>query len=88
MNHESQPQPAQKNYAELFGFSENEQLFSRVSKERFLEFLRDEKTSIHEAMDSENNYGNFLFVTVSRPGSSGRVGITFYGLGYHEYRER
>lgn len=72
----------------MFGLSESEQLFSRVSKERFLEFLKDEKTAIHEVLDSENNYGNFLFVTVSKPGSSERVGITFYGLGYHEYRER
>lgn len=88
MNHESQPQPAPKSSVEIFGLSESEQLFSRVSKERFLLFLKDEKTTIHEVLDSENNYGNFLFVTVSKPGSSESVGITFYGLGYHEYRER
>jgi len=88
MNHESQPQPAQQNYAEMFGFSENEQLFYRVSKDRFQELLLDDKTCIHAAKESGNSFGEFLFVTVSRPGSSERIGITFYGLGYHEYRER
>jgi hypothetical protein len=88
MNHESQPQPAPKNYAEMFGFTEDEQLFYRVSKDRFQELLLDEGTCIHAAKESGNSYGEFLFVTVSRPGSSERIGITFYGLGYHEYRER
>ena len=88
MNHEKLPQPARQNPDELFGFTENERLFSRVNQERFKEFLEDENTVIHSAKESGNSYGDFLFVTVSRPGSADRIGMTFYGLGYHEYRER
>ena len=29
-----------------------------------------------------------MFITTSRPSDYGRVAMTFYGLGYHEYRER
>jgi hypothetical protein len=35
---------------------------------RFKEILDDEQTIIHSAHESSNNYGDFLFVTVSRPG--------------------
>lgn len=37
---------------------------------------------------AENDYGDFLFVTLSRPANNARIFMTFYGLGYHEYRER
>ncbi len=88
MTHEQLPQPAQPKPAEQFGFSENEQLFLRINQERFEEILLDEQTQIHTALESSNHFGDFLFVTVSRPGAQGRIGMTFYGLGYHEYRER
>ena len=88
MNHESLPQPTQQNPDEMFGFTENERLFSRVNKERFQELLEDGNTIVHSAKYSGNSYGDFMFVTVSRPDSAERIGITFYGLGYHEYRER
>jgi hypothetical protein len=88
MNHEQLPQPAHNKPTEEFGFTENEQLFTRVSEERFQELMLDEHTLIHNAKDSGNNYGDFLFVTVSRPGEKERISMTFYGLGYHEYRER
>jgi len=29
-----------------------------------------------------------MFITTSRPGEKGRIYMTFYGLGYHEHRER
>lgn len=88
MNHEQIPQPAQHNPKEVFGLTENEELFWRVSDKRFQEIILDQNTIIHSAKDSSNNYGDFLFVTTSRPSGSERVGVTFYGLGYHEYRER
>lgn len=88
MNHEQLPQPAQQKPSEIFGFTENEQLFNRVTEQRFQQFILDEQTQIHKAIDSGNSYGDFLFVTVSRPGKEDRIGMTFFGLGYHEYRER
>ena len=74
--------------AETFGLTEQERLWDRVSHERFLEILSDPKTQVHALEESHNNYGEYLFVTLSRPGGKQRVFLTFYGLGYHEYRER
>ncbi|HMN13664.1 MAG TPA: hypothetical protein PKD55_15210, partial [Bellilinea sp.] len=74
--------------AETFGLTEKEQLWDRVSHTRFLELLSDPKTTVHSLEESHNNYGEYLFVTLSRPGVGRRVFMTFYGLGYHEYRER
>lgn len=71
-----------------FEFTEHEKLYDRVSDARFMEIVRDERTSVHEIMASSNNYGEFLFVTVSRPKADKRDCITMYGLGYHERRER
>lgn len=84
-----QPQPSN-----AFEFTEREKLFDRVSDARFQELLEDERTVIHRIELSANNYGEFLFVTVSLPGAASRpVGerksvVTMFGLGYHEYRER
>ena len=60
----------------------------RVTQDRFEEILGDEQTSIHRIEPSSNDFGEFLFVTTSRLANSGRIGMTFYGLGYHEDRER
>lgn len=65
-----------------------EQLYWRVSQERFQKILADDLTIVHSIQETSNNYGEFLFVTASRPGDQGRIAMTFYGLGYHEYRER
>ena len=88
MTHEMPSTPAPKRPYELFGLTEKEQLFWRVSQERFQVILEDEQTQVHEIKDSHNNYGNFLFVTSSRPSTQGRICMTFFGLGFHEYRER
>jgi len=74
--------------AETFGLTEQERLWDRVSHERLLQLLGDSKTQVHTLEESHNNYGEYLFVTLSRPGPTGRIFMTFYGLGYHEYRER
>lgn len=71
-----------------FGFTEPEALNNRVSDRRFLEIIEDEETVIHDVEESTNNYGEFLFVTVSRAAGEKTLLVTFYGLGKHEYRER
>ena len=71
-----------------FGFTEHEKLWDRVSHERFLSILESEQTSIHRAEVSSNTFGEFLFVTTSRDEAEKTVYVTFWGLGYHDYRER
>jgi hypothetical protein len=90
MSHERTP-PAvpELKPGEGFGFTEQEKLDDRVSDERFKTFLNDPHTTIHQVDESTNNYGEFLFVTVSRPiGDEKRECATFFGYGYHEHRER
>ena len=88
MIHERASHPAPKRPYEIYGLTEHERLNWRLSTERFEEILEDERTFVHTIKDSSNNYGEFLFVTTSRPGEHGRICMTFYGLGYHEHRER
>jgi hypothetical protein len=59
-----------------------------VSQNRFEEIFDDQQSIIHKIGPSSNEFGEFLFVTISRPADRGRIGMTFYGLGYHEHRER
>lgn len=73
---------------EVFGLNEKEVLYWRVNQARFEHILNDKETIIHRLTESNNSFGEFLFVTTSRPGERGRICITFYGLGYHEHRER
>jgi len=88
MKHELPPIHSPKRPYELFGFTEGEKLRWRVDQERLDEILTDENTQIHTIAESSNTFGEFLFVTTSRPGHQGRVCMAFYGYGYHEYRER
>lgn len=71
-----------------FDFSEREQLYDQVSDARFQALLVDEQTRVHSAELSTNNYGEFVFITLSRPTEQGQQAVTFWGLGFHEYRER
>jgi len=87
MTHEGQPLAPKRPY-ELFGLTEKEKLNWRVNQVRFEEIIKDDQTTVHEIKSSNNNYGEFLFVTASRSGDQGRIFVTFYGLGFHEYRER
>ena len=73
---------------EGFKFTENEQLFSRVSDSRFRELVFSPQTTIHTARIDGNNYGEFVFVTVSRPNGDRKDVYTFWGLGMHEPRDR
>lgn len=71
-----------------YAFTEREKLFDQLSHERFSKLIADEQTTIHEIELSTNSYGEFLFVSTSRDVGDKSVYITFWGLGYHEYRER
>ena len=71
-----------------FGFTEREQLWDRISHERFLNILENEQTTIHRVEVAANTFGEFLFVTTSRGETEKRTYVTFWGLGFHDYRER
>ena len=88
MSKERKQSPAPKRPYEMFGLTEQESLYWRVSKDRFQELIDDDNTLIHEVNESSNNFGDFMFVTTSRSGDQGRICMTFYGLGYHDHRER
>jgi|GEM_PF-978282 len=88
MSLEHSPIPAPKKPYEIYGLTEREYLNWRVDQKRFQEIINDEKTIVHTIQESSNTYGEFLFVTTSRPGDKRRIAMTFYGQGYHEYRER
>ena len=78
----NQPKP------EPFGFTEHERLWDRVTDARFQAILHEEVTRIHEIEVASNSFGEFLFVSASRPTDTHRVHITFYGLGFHDGRDR
>ena len=72
------------------GFTDKEQLYNRVSHARVLEYLN--KYPIVSNHRDHNSYGEFRFITVMLPrkrngGSAYREAVTFYGNGYHEYRD-
>jgi hypothetical protein len=73
---------------EVFGLTQPELDRWRISDARFQEILAAPDTRIHTVEVSSNNYGNFLFLTTSRGRGQSRTRMTFYGLGYHDYRER
>lgn len=75
-------------HEEVFEFSENERLFGRVSMVRFWEIVGSDRTRVHNAEVSNNNYGVFLFVTTSRRKGEDPTLVTFWGLGWHDFRER
>lgn len=71
-----------------FELTDQEQLHERMSHTRFLALVLDERTSVHHISLSTNTFGEFLFVTLSRVVEDQRLFCTFWGLGYHEQRER
>ena len=54
----------------------------------FEEIIKDAGTHIHTIKESSNSFGEFLFVTTSRLGAQDCIFMTFYGCGFHQYRER
>lgn len=88
MERESESSSESPHPTDEFGFTEHEQLFARISHRRLSEFLTDPQTIVRRMEESHNAFGEFVFLKVSRPGRAQRVWVTFWGLGYHEYRER
>jgi hypothetical protein len=74
--------------AEAFGLTHHEELFDRVWDARLQALLASDKTTIHKAQLDSNTYGEFMFLTLSREHGGKRHYVTFYGLGFHEQRER
>ncbi len=74
--------------SEGFHFSDNERLFYRIHDRRMGTLLADEMTRVHDVELSSNNYGEFLFVTMSRQDDPEPGYVTFFGLGFHEGRDR
>jgi hypothetical protein len=88
MTQEREPTPAHQRPFEVYGFTKKECLNWRINNDRFSAILEDDQTMIHQVKESTNSFGDFLFVTTSREGRNGRISMTFYGLGFHEFRER
>ena len=88
MSNERPDEPAYLPANEVFGLTRQEGLSYRVSDERLRAILDDERTTVHKIEQGENNYGDFVFVIASRPAPQGRALLTFYGLGFHEQREK
>ena len=82
----SNPEQGEKH--EPYKFTEWERSFDRITTERLLELIGNTDTKVHSLELTTNTYGEFLFITTSRPMKEGRAGVTFWGAGYHEYRER
>lgn len=71
-----------------FTFTEREKLYDRVSHDRFMALVMQPDVDIHEIQESTNSFGEYLFVTVSCRTEQPKKVYTFWGLGYHEHRER
>lgn len=85
---EHQPRPRSQKPYEVLGLTDKEQRSGCLDNVKFQKIIKAQDTVIHEVKKSFNHYGDFLFITLSRPGQNGRVFATFYGLGFHKYRER
>lgn len=83
MTSKERPQPP-----DPFNFTEQEKLWDRIGDERFRALIEDEGTIIHKIDIDANNYGEFAFVSVSREMDGQRSLVTFWGMGFHEMRER
>ena len=88
MSHERPIQPTPIRPYEVFGLTDKEASWWRVKDERLKEIIFDSRTTIHKMSESSNNFGDFMFVTTSRNTPRERIGMTFFGMGYHEQRER
>lgn len=87
MPKEQQPRPTSPSLQETFGFIERELRDYQLSHSRLLSLIDDPRTTIHTLTIDYNNYGEWLFLTLSRPTGKERQLVTFYGLGFHEHRE-
>ena len=86
--HSTSPSDETLQPQEGFGFTEEERLHNSVSDERLRALLDDPQTTVHKVDESANSYGEFLFITMSRPVGDKRECATFFGYGFDENRER
>ena len=80
--------PHQRRPYEIFGLTDEEATRLRVTDERLKGILANPNTTPQSLKLSTNTFGEFLFLTASRGVGPQRTYMTFYGLGYHKYRER
>lgn len=88
MPYEQLPNSPHHRSPDVFGLTEQEQRNYRLPKTRFEALLNDSTTIIHEVRLDRNNFGEYVFVLMSRIADGQRYGLTFYGLGFHEGREQ
>jgi len=69
-------------------FTEREKLYDNISHTRFMALVIQPDVDIHEVKEDSNSFGEYVFVTVSCRTEQPKKLYTFWGLGYHEYRER
>ncbi len=69
-------------------FTERENLYDQVSHDRFMAIVRQPDVDIHEVKEDSNSFGEYLFVTLSCRDQQPKWLLTFWGLGYHDHRER
>lgn len=79
--HESEPHAC-------FSFTERENLYDQVSHDRLMPLVMQPDVDIHEVKEDSNSFGEYLFVTVSCRTEQPKKFYTFWGLGYHDQRER
>lgn len=71
-----------------FTFTEREKLYDNISHARFIALVMQPDVDIHEVKEDSNSFGDYLFVTINCRSEQPKKVYTFWGLGYHEYRER
>lgn len=71
-----------------FSFTERENLYDQVSHDRLMALMLQPDVDIHEVKEDSNSFGEYLFVTVSCRTEQPKRLLTFWGLGYHDHRER
>lgn len=71
-----------------FSFTDREKLYDKVSHNRLVALLMQPDIDVHEVELSTNSFGEYLFVTLSCRAEQPKKLWIFWGLGYHEYRER
>jgi hypothetical protein len=87
MSHEGEYHHPMSHHGEVFGLTDNEDLFEQVGEARFQQLLNDPTTEVVAVEVSTNSFGEYLFVTLRRQVQGKPIAICLYGLGYHEYRE-
>lgn len=68
------------------GLTNSENLYFRIAHARLIEIVSLPEVQVCSVGRSENDYGEFLFITLIH--TKGKSGLTLFGCGFHELRER